>query len=65
MNEKQAKEQNDRMRAWFRERTGIDSVLLADHMAQIDKMLYIHKAEKEYSRPETRLLTHVNPRTGI
>jgi hypothetical protein len=34
-----SKEQNERMREWFKERTGLEDALLNEHMKKIDEML--------------------------
>lgn len=34
-----SKEQNERMREWFKQRTGLEDALLNEHMKKIDEML--------------------------
>jgi len=37
--DKRAIEQNNRMRKWFKSRSGLDSTLLFEHMVEIDRLL--------------------------
>lgn len=39
MDENRANEQNERMRDWFRQRSGLEDVLLSVHMKEIDRLL--------------------------
>jgi len=34
-----SKEQNERIREWFKQRTGLEDALLCEHMKKIDEML--------------------------
>jgi hypothetical protein len=45
-----AREQNQRMRIWFADRTGLESTMLSDHMKVIDEML------NDNTAPEPSLL---------
>ena len=36
-----SKKQNERMRKWFEERTGLKDALLIEHMQRIDEMLNV------------------------
>ena len=46
MNEKSASSQNERMREWFRKRTGLDA-LLGDQMKAIDELINVPLEEYE------------------
>ena len=47
----ESEEQNQRMREWFKERTGIEDATLKEHMDNIDKNM--REALKYESRPQT------------
>lgn len=48
--EETAIQQNNRMREWFRERTGLDSILLSAQMNHIDKLLSKTSVEPLYNK---------------
>lgn len=42
-----SRQQNKRLRKWFKSRTGLQTELLSEHMAEIDRLIGYHKPAVE------------------
>ena len=51
--EERAIEQNNRMREWFKSRTGLDSTLLSEHMTEVDRLLDMPVNDLSENREES------------
>ena len=67
MKENQAIDQNFRMREWFKQRTGLDTDFLNDHMEEIDRLLggndYERKNKLNDKLNPFKIITYVSTET--
>lgn len=57
--------QNERMRDWFEERTGLKNELLSAHMAKMDEMLAIPFKSETKSACERKLIISIENNTVL